>query len=114
MTLEKKKTTATPKRVASYAPEDTIDTRLIKACFEGNNTLAQEILENNKIDINGNESPNALGWALLTANEPLAGYLVAKGADPNHPNAVSNTLEEIICEATEPGSFNNAILKLQI
>lgn len=94
-----------PWRTATYIEGEPLEDKLVKACFEGNISMVKDILENNKIDINGSEAPNALGWALLTGNEELANYLLSKGADINCQNAVTKDLDSLTCEDLEPGGF---------
>jgi hypothetical protein len=96
---------STPKRQAHYIEGEPLEDKLVKACFEGNLELAKDIIENNKVDINGNESPNPLGWALITGNEKLAEYLVEKGANPKHQDTLPESLEELLCSDTDIGGF---------
>lgn len=100
--MEKKKTCT---RTATYIAGEPLEDRLIKAAFEDNLTLVKEILENHQVDINGKESPNALGWALQNGNEEMANYLVSKGADPNHTDTLPQTFQELVCLLPEPGGF---------
>jgi hypothetical protein len=94
-----------PWRAATYIEGEPLEDKLIKACFEGNIPIVKEILENNKVDINGSEAPNALGWALISANEELANYLISKGADITCQNAVIKDLDTLIYGDLEPGGF---------
>jgi hypothetical protein len=92
-------------RKANYIKNEPPETKLIKASFESNITTIKEMLEKGSVDINGNSSPNALGWALLNANQPITSYLISKGADPNHPNVLHRNIVDSVDGLGLPGSF---------
>ena len=77
---------------------------LVQAAFLVSLSDVQKLVEEGA-DVNGTESPNALGWALHNGDAEMANYLISKGARLDLNQCLPTSLKELDSWSVSKGGF---------